>query len=299
MRFPAVFTSLADIFLGASLVAVSGREWNALIPHWNVGALLLASAGLYLSGMVFNDVFDVEQDRVERPQRPIPSGRVSRRNAAMIASVLMLAGCLAALTVGTRSLGVAVALAVCVLLYDGVLKSTPIAPVIMGACRSLNILLGASLGASEAGMPYLGFPVEVIYVAIGTGSYILGVTLFARNEAGEPRPAGLLMAMLVIDAAFIGLAAAFLTGAVATELPDRVAAFLLVIVAFVANRRGFAVVRNPKPALVQGTVRLMLMSIIMLDAALIYGITGHVLLAVATAMLVLPALWVGKWLYVT
>ena len=44
--------------------------------------LLLASACLYCGGMVWNDYFDRAQDKLERPSRPIPSGRVSPGEAA-------------------------------------------------------------------------------------------------------------------------------------------------------------------------------------------------------------------------
>ena len=33
---------------------------------------------LYAAGMVLNDAFDAELDARERPERPIPSGRISR-----------------------------------------------------------------------------------------------------------------------------------------------------------------------------------------------------------------------------
>src|SRR5437870_135185 len=87
VRLPNVFTALADICLGAvaALAATggSGASW------WSFLLLLLCSACLYCAGMVWNDVFDIEQDRRERPFRPIPSGRVSRR-AAMLLGVILL-----------------------------------------------------------------------------------------------------------------------------------------------------------------------------------------------------------------
>src|SRR5207248_5643169 len=78
VRLPNVPTALADICLGA-LAA------GALPGRWLSFALLLpASACLYCAGMVWNDYFDVEQDRRERPSRPIPSGRMTRREAARL-----------------------------------------------------------------------------------------------------------------------------------------------------------------------------------------------------------------------
>src|SRR5207249_291792 len=81
VRLPNVFTAFADIGLGilatwqltpeAFALGELGWVWSALF-------LMAASGCLYCAGMVFNDVFDLEQDKRERPSRPIPSGRVSR-----------------------------------------------------------------------------------------------------------------------------------------------------------------------------------------------------------------------------
>src|SRR5580698_10416697 len=88
VRLPNLPSALADIFLGALAT-------SALPSHWLPFAFLLpASACLYCAGMVWNDFFDVAQDRRERPFRPIPSGRVSRREAALVGAVLLLGGVL-------------------------------------------------------------------------------------------------------------------------------------------------------------------------------------------------------------
>src|SRR5580704_7689642 len=84
MRFPAVFTALADILLGFVLTHES------FSPAGDLAALVGASSGLYLAGMVFNDWFDRDLDARERPGRPIPSGRISPRAAAVLASSLMI-----------------------------------------------------------------------------------------------------------------------------------------------------------------------------------------------------------------
>src|SRR5207248_61292 len=105
---------------------------------------------LYLSGIVLNDVFDTEIDAREQPARPIPSGRVSFRVAAAVGWGLLIAGVLVAWYLSFnvndwRPGAVATLLAVCILLYDGGLKRTRLAPIVMGECRLLNVLLGMSL----------------------------------------------------------------------------------------------------------------------------------------------------------
>ncbi len=47
---------------------------------------------IYAAGIALNDVFDYEIDLKERPGRPLPSGRVSRRFAAWTGGGLLLLG---------------------------------------------------------------------------------------------------------------------------------------------------------------------------------------------------------------
>jgi 4-hydroxybenzoate polyprenyltransferase len=86
VRLPNVFTAMADIALAA---LVTGALPGQLVEFV---LLLVASSCLYCSGMVWNDFFDLEQDKRERPFRPLPAGRISLRAAAGLGTVLMLAG---------------------------------------------------------------------------------------------------------------------------------------------------------------------------------------------------------------
>ena len=131
--------------------------------------------------MVLNDVFDVVIDRQERPSRPLPSGRIPLRLALHVGGVMLGAGVALGWAAGAfqgqfRSGLVATALAGAVLAYDRILKRTVLAPVVMGSCRTLNILLGASAVAGA------WHPIHYV-VAAGVGIYITGVTWFARTEA--------------------------------------------------------------------------------------------------------------------
>ena len=74
--------------------------------------LLAASMVLYASGIMLNDVFDFEVDRLERPGRPLPSGRASRRTAAWVGGLGLRSGpCLALASGSARAACVAAALA--------------------------------------------------------------------------------------------------------------------------------------------------------------------------------------------
>src|SRR5262245_32564273 len=94
VRLPNVFTALADICLGALASGALPADWPT------VCCLLAASAFLYSAGMVLNDVFDLEEDRRDRPFRPLPSGRVIRKTAIVLGVSLLAAGLLFACVAG-------------------------------------------------------------------------------------------------------------------------------------------------------------------------------------------------------
>ena len=86
MRLPNVFTAMADVAMGFLFTD------EAFQPLLTFILLLITSSCFYIAGMVLNDCFDVEQDRRERPQRPIPSGRISRVGFFRLGGQLFFSG---------------------------------------------------------------------------------------------------------------------------------------------------------------------------------------------------------------
>lgn len=148
VRAPAALSVPGDALAGAAAAGVLGPR---------TGGLCAASVCLYWAGMAANDWADRELDAKERPERPIPSGRVAPGTALGVAAGLGAAGlALAGLAGGRRALAVAVPLAGMVWWYDTKLKGTPAGPVGMAACRGLDVLLGAAPGTwQRAGVPAL------------------------------------------------------------------------------------------------------------------------------------------------
>jgi hypothetical protein len=172
VRLPAVLTAPGDSLLGA---AASG----ARRPPLRTLGLVGASSCLYLGGMALNDWADRDVDAVERPQRPIPSGRVSPRFALGLGAALTAAGVgLAGWAGGRRALAVAAPLAATVWAYDTVLKDTAAGPVAMAAARSLDVLLGADPDHRGAALP----------AAAVVGAHTLKITMVSRAEVegGDP-----------------------------------------------------------------------------------------------------------------
>jgi hypothetical protein len=125
--------------------------------------------------------------------------------------------------------------------------------------------------------------------------YIVGVTWFARREAVASRAASLMGAVAVIN---VGLSTLF--GWVAETSAAWPGSLLLAVIALTINRSALAAIAWSSPQSVQVAVRTMLLSIITLDAALIFVHTGNILLAATIAVsLLLPAAFLGRLIRIT
>jgi len=135
VRAPAALTVVGDTLVGATS---AGRLGGRAAP------LAVSSVCLYAAGMALNDYADADLDASERPERPIPSGRVSRAAALATAGALTAAGITLAFAGGRASGLMSLGLAGSVWTYDLVAKPTPVGPAVMALCRGLDVLMGAA-----------------------------------------------------------------------------------------------------------------------------------------------------------
>ncbi|MEU4420511.1 SCO3242 family prenyltransferase, partial [Actinoplanes sp. NPDC024001] len=171
VRAPAALSVPGDAVAGAAASGTLGRATPALAA---------ASVCLYWGGMAANDWADRDLDARERPERPIPSGRVSPGHAWLTAAGLTGAGVLiAGLAGGRRGAAVAVPLAAAVWAYDLWAKNTAAGPAVMAACRGLDVLLGASGGRVRRAVP----------AALTVAAHTYTVTALSRHEVSGARPA--------------------------------------------------------------------------------------------------------------
>ena len=289
LRLPNVFTAVADVLMGFLVTHGQFRQ-DSVLP-----LLVAASCGLYLAGMVLNDVFDRDRDALERPERPIPSGRVSATAAAAFGGLLLACGVAcgwgATYLAGDLRPGlVATAIAALVFAYDGGLKQTPLGPPAMGGCRMLNVLLGMSVAAGPWHNAHF-------VLAGGMGVYVAGVTLFARTEAIRSRR-GLLVLGVVVMSAGLLLAASYPWWDAATfRTPQFWWIAWAILLATVLWRCVWAV-QSPSPALVQAAVRNCLVSIIVIDAVLALPAASGIE-PVWIVVLLAPTQLLGRWVYST
>lgn len=309
MRFPAVFTVIAQIIAGFLLV--SGNEQSVV----RLVLALLAGVALYWSGMILNDLWDLEEDTRERPERPLPAGLVTMGTAKKAAWGFMVAGAvLSAFSGFVPAPGlsqtycpaiIGTAIAVCVLLYNGILKSTLMAPVTMGLCRALCFLLGAAplvmVNDLNLVTPDTWFDRHVLGVALGMGVYITGITLISTSETegGKRAPITIGTVLVILGAACIAISPNFAPKEVVWRVAMEEKYLLIVgLVAFTIVFRGVRAAIRPEPLAIQHLVRAGVLTLIPLSAVVALlpaGPTG----ALLVFALVIPAVLSAAWIRVT
>ncbi|MEH2164077.1 MAG: UbiA-like protein EboC [Nostoc sp.] len=269
MRPANIVTAWADILVGFAasgsgmiFVQLINGEANfvILIP---LAWLLLATTGLYGGGIVFNDVFDAELDAKERPNRAIPSGRVSRQNATLLGSILFAIGIIAAFQVSALSAAIAIFITLSSLLYDSLAKHHPFfGPLNMGLCRGSNLLLGVSAVPEIIG--------ERWYLALIPVIYIAAITAISQGEVHGGKKITGVVALLLIA---IVLTAVLALGV----LGEYTAIAALPFAALLAIRilpNFIKAAQEPVAENIRNAVKIGVLSLIVLDATVASGFAG-------------------------
>jgi len=289
VRLPNLFTAPPDVVLGAALAsaAVGG------VPLDNVVGLVVASMLLYAGGTTLNDYFDAEEDARERPERPIPSGDVSRGGALALGAVLLSGGVVVALLVaGVIAGATAGALALSVLLYDGVFKGSAAGFLFMGASRGLNVLLGVA----AAGVALIELPTWVLAVPVLVSLYIAGVTYMAEGETDAGGRGPVLAAMAGAVAATLGVVALV---AVRQPPPVEMGLAFVFLIGFLVwvGRPLRAAYADPAPDVVGPAVGACVLGLSVLDAA--FAAVVGAAWATAALAFVVPAVGLSRAFDVT
>ncbi|MGW0695484.1 SCO3242 family prenyltransferase [Streptomyces sp. NPDC002738] len=176
LRVSALFTVPGDALAGA---AALGRR-----PDRGTALAVGASLCLYEAGMALNDWADRDEDAIDRPHRPIPSGRITPGAALAAAGALTAAGLTLAARAGRPALTVATGLAATVWAYDLHLKHTQAGPAAMAGARALDLLLGATATATATagtGAGYVGVECPVSATGASHAARSAGTVLPTRT----------------------------------------------------------------------------------------------------------------------
>jgi 4-hydroxybenzoate polyprenyltransferase len=277
LRIPNLFTAPADVLAGFLCAGGAAGDWRT------PAVLGLASLFLYGGGVVLNDVCDAAHDARERPERPIPSGRIPRGRALLLACVLLAVGCGVSWWHSVFAGVVASLLVAAVVLYDAVSKRTVAAVGLMGLCRALNLALGMSVAGAVSNWSLL-LPVVLMWV------YASSLTFFARGETREIPRGGLRIGAAGVCGSVLGL------GALVFVFPDAHLGYLVPVAALVVfvGASGLGAASSARPEDVQQAVQRFVFSVILFDACIAFAARG-LLAGLLVAGLLVPTVLLGRF----
>lgn len=182
VRAPNLLSVPGDPLAGLCVALASGSAAPLAAGfRTQVLAGTLAAVAAYAGGLVDNDLVDLERDRRERPERPLPSGQIALPDARRLRLVLLALPLALGLAAGLPAawFGGELALLAAILAYNRLKARCP-APafLLMGLCRGLSLLSGALLlgpaALHGAAALWGAFALWTLYVA--------GLTAYASTE---------------------------------------------------------------------------------------------------------------------
>ena len=321
LRIPNIFTVPPDIILGffiahISLQSASVGPLSSSIQ--DVILLVFSSITLYLGGIISNDLFDIKSDSIERPNRPLSSGRVQKKLAILLLIIFFAVGFLLSLLVNLLSAGISGLLIISILLYNYKLKSGFLRPYVMGGIRALNIFYGFSSGlgssyqvvTSNAGvnLPLYYINTEQLallcLVLVSIFFHIFTLTRLSSKETAMEYTNKGNKFVNIPTFYFIYISFLFIIGLCGFFLILNPIVYLLFILAlgvvvscifYKANKK-----MNQVPAylIMQFLVKNLLVLLILLDSAFIAGISGPIA-GIATVFFVIPTIFLSKKISMT
>ncbi len=286
MRPANLVTAVADVLAGIALAMLAGVA-SPLSTGQPIWLLLVSTVGLYGGGVVLNDVFDAELDAIERPERAIPSGRVTRQQASVLGIGLLAVGIGLAFLYSPATGGVAALIAGLAVFYDRFGKHMAwFGPVNMGLCRGFNLLLGVGAAGTAAVQ-------SLWWLAVVPVIYIAAITMISRDEVHG----GKRMTLYAAAGLYLLVSGAQLVMAQRAQTVPLTIGFVLLHL-FLIGRPLIRAIQNPIGPNIGGAVKAGVLSLIVMNAAWV-SVSGNWPLALATLALLPLSIWLAKAFAVT
>lgn len=284
MRPANLVTAIADILAGLSLAKFIFSTDTISIQ--TIILLSISTVGLYGGGVVFNDVFDAELDAIERPERAIPSGKVSKQNATILGFSLLVVGIFCASMVSFESMIISVLIAVLALVYDKFGKHhTFLGPINMGLCRGGNLLLGMSMIMTSLHQFWWIGIIPVLYIA--------AITMISRGEVHGGNQSILYFAgFLYIIVSISQIVMSYQFGNLFITLPF---VFLHIFLIF---KPLIVAIQNPIGPNIGKAVKAGVLALIVMDAAWV-SVSGNYAIAIGVLLLLPLSIKIAKMFAVT
>jgi len=288
VRLPNLFTLPSNILVGIAAISSLAFTLTSFIQFL---LLVTISVLLYCVGIVLNDLYDFDIDKKERPNRPLPSGKISRRSAIVLVAIFSTLALILSLLVSFSTLVISSILFLTIFGYDKYLKNTHAGPLTIASARVMNILLGTSV--SFRSVDSYSQIVTLTFVLIITFVYVSLIGFISRYEVrGFSDNAKLLLPPAIVAIVISSIILFSLMGFFKLESLIILSLFSLIMLI------SFSRIYRTDSGRTQQIVRNMILSIIVLDSTFLTGIIG-IELGLVVLTLMAPLLVLANKMYMT
>lgn len=288
VRLPNLFTLPSNILVG--MATVSSLAFT-LTSFTQFLLLVTISVLLYCVGIVLNDLYDFDIDKKERPNRPLPSGKISRRSAIVLVAIFSTLALILSLQVSFSTLVISSILFSVIFGYDKYLKNTHAGPFTIASARVMNILLGTSV--SLRSVDSYSQIVTLTFVLIITFVYVSLIGFISRYEVhGFSDNTKLLLPRAIVATVISSIILFSLMGFFKLESLIILSLFSFIMII------SFSRIYRRDSGRTQQIVRNMILSIIVLDSTFLTGIIG-IELGLVVLTLMAPLLVLANKMYMT
>jgi 4-hydroxybenzoate polyprenyltransferase len=286
VRLPNLFTLPSNVLVGYFMVSSM-----AMTSYVQILLLVTISILLYCVGLILNDLCDYSIDKKERPDRPLASGKVSRRAAIGLVVTFSTLALALSFIINITTFVISSILLITIFGYDKILKKTGAGPFTIGAARVMNVLLGASVDFGNIG----SYPQFIIltFVLSMTFVYVSLIGFISRYEVhGFPKDSKLLLIPAIVAAIIFLIVLLSFAGLFKYE-----SLITLVFFSFIMGITFYKFQKNDSVG-IQRIVKNMIMSIIVLDSTFLSGIVG-IEIGLVVMVLLAPLLILARKMYMT
>ena len=288
VRLPNLFTLPSNILVG--MATVSSLAFT-LTSFTQFLLLVTISVLLYCVGIVLNDLYDFDIDKKERPNRPLPSGKISRRSAIVLVAIFSTLALILSLQVSFSTLVISSILFSVIFGYDKYLKNTHAGPFTIASARVMNILLGTSVSLRSVDSD--SQIVTLTFVLIITFVYVSLIGFISRYEVhGFSDNTKLLLPPAIVATVISSIILFTLMGFFKLESLIILSLFSFIMII------SFSRIYRRDSGRTQQIVRNMILSIIVLDSTFLTGIIG-IELGLVVLTLMAPLLVLANKMYMT
>lgn len=117
------------------------------------------------AGNVANDCFDIKTDRINKSYRPLPSGRLTEKNAKTYMYLLFAAGIVSSAYINQYTIALALFNSIMLLKYNSIKKSTPFGSLVIGSLIASIFIYGGLAAGNLSSLILIGLIAGVSNIA--------------------------------------------------------------------------------------------------------------------------------------